>query len=173
MPCPFTKPDNYPDYLKKILKEVEMGQDEDLKKCLCKLTKPLDDDNCYLLDEDKKIALFPGCLVKEEVPGQIFTLKEIMKLYWMTRDITLSMKFIWKYYEGPTVNGSFGGTLSFVDYPVYVNGQMQPLRSKKNIEKVCPLGIYKGDVGELSIIPTPRKKGEEDLILWILMATVI
>jgi hypothetical protein len=163
MPCPLTEPDSYPDYLKKIIKEVEMGNDEDLKKCLCTLVKPLDDDNCYLLDEDKKIALFPGCLVKEEVYGQFFTLKEIMKLYWMTKTFTLSMKFTWSYYEGPTKNGSFGGTLSFVHYPVYVNGQMQPLRSKRNIEKVCPLGIYKGAVGELSIVPTPRKKVGQDL----------
>ena len=156
MPCALTSGEDYPDYLKKILKEIDEGDDEDLKECACKLKSPVTDEGCYILDEDNKVAAFPGCLVKEEVYGQVFTLKEIMKLYWMTKDITLKMDFIWGYFpNGGPFNGSFGGTLSFVE--------MQPLRSKKNIEKVCPLGIYKGAVGELAISPTPRKKGEEDL----------
>lgn len=35
MPCALTSPYNYPDYLKITLKEIEIGDDENLKIAAC------------------------------------------------------------------------------------------------------------------------------------------
>lgn len=149
MPCALTSDADYPDYLKSILKEINAGNDDELKVCACQLKSPADEGGCLILDEDGKIGLFPGCLVIEEAYGQSFTLKEIIKLYWMTKNITLKMDYIWKHTYGGPFYGSFSDTLSFV--------------GEKNIQKVCPPADYRGDYGEITINPTPRKKEQENL----------
>ena len=176
MPCALTSDADYPDYLKKILKEIDIGGDDELKDCACKIITPFTDEGCEILDEDNKVAAFPGCLIvcDNENPcdnsQRPFSLKEIMEMYWKTKSITLSMTFIWSSPDagescpsGTPQTISFSDTLSFVEYPVFINGKMQTLQSKKNIEKVCPLGMYKGYHAEIAISPTPRREGNTDL----------
>ena len=91
MPCALTSNAGYPDYLKKILKEIDIGNDEDLKNCACKLVTPVTDEGCEILDEDNKVGAFPFCstLVTDgvgedtEYPLKL-TLKQAMNLYWQT-----------------------------------------------------------------------------------------
>jgi hypothetical protein len=92
MPCPPVKDYyDYPDYVKKIIKEVEEGKVEKLKACLCKLRTPVDENYCIIKDEDQKVGVFPFCsvLVEDGVGDDTdyplkLTLKEMMKLYWKT-----------------------------------------------------------------------------------------
>ena len=91
MPCALTSDADYPDYLKKILKEIDVGDDEKLKACACKLVTPLTDEGCEILDEDKKLGAFPFCipLVENGVGDNTdyplkLTLKQAMNLYWET-----------------------------------------------------------------------------------------
>lgn len=42
MACSLTSNSNYPDYLKSILKEIDIGNDEDLKDCACGLRSYID-----------------------------------------------------------------------------------------------------------------------------------
>jgi hypothetical protein len=88
---------DYPDYVKKIIKEIENGEDVKLKTCLCKLRTPLDENYCIIKDEDQKVGVFPFCsvLVEDGVGDDTdyplkLTLKEMMKLYWQTTDWTFS-----------------------------------------------------------------------------------
>jgi hypothetical protein len=87
-------PDNYPDYVKKIIKEIELGKDEELKKCLCQLRVPLDDDNCIIRDEDQKWGLFPICWERGGPFGRgtkyplKLTLKQAMLLWWKAYTIS-------------------------------------------------------------------------------------
>ena len=98
-PCPFIKDYyDYPDYVKKLIKEAEQSKDEELQACLCRLRKPLDKDHCIIQDEDNKIVVFPFCL-KEEAPSGLpkgtiadlaLTYKQAMELFWKpVKDKTL------------------------------------------------------------------------------------
>jgi hypothetical protein len=97
-PCPPVKDYyDYPDYVKKIIKEIENGEDVKLRTCLCKLRTPLDENYCIIKDEDQKVGVFPFCsvLVEDGVGDDTdyplkLTLKEMMKLYWQTTDWTFS-----------------------------------------------------------------------------------
>ena len=91
MPCALTEPDNYPDYLKSILKEIEAGNDEKLKACACSLQTPITDEGCPITDSDSKLGAFPFCipLVANGVGDNTdyplkLTLKQAMNLYWQT-----------------------------------------------------------------------------------------
>jgi hypothetical protein len=66
MPCPLTSDLEYPDYVKKILKEIEVGNDQRLKDCACKLKTVVDEEGCPILDEDNKLGLFPFCITDTE-----------------------------------------------------------------------------------------------------------
>lgn len=109
MPCAITSPDNYPDYLKKILKEINVEANKKQKSCACRLVDVLDSEGeCVLLDEDGKKAAFPFCI--EEAPDTVeclegefwgsnvpfldasleVSLKDLMKLYWQTKKIKIN-----------------------------------------------------------------------------------
>jgi hypothetical protein len=95
MPCALTEPDNYPGYLKSILKEIAAGNDDNLKTCACSLTSPVTDEGCVIVDEDGKVGAFPFCcsLVTDGVGNNTsyplkLTLKQAMLLYWQTIDFT-------------------------------------------------------------------------------------
>jgi len=92
MPCAITEPGNYPDYLKAILKEIAVGDDDALKACACSLRSPTTADGCLIVDEDKKVGVFPFCstLVTDGVGDNTeyplkLTLKQAMYLYWQTK----------------------------------------------------------------------------------------
>ena len=98
--CPTIKDyDDYPDYVKKLIKEAELSKDKELQECLCRLRKPLDGNNCIIQDEDKKIVIFPFCLNDEEpifepnsgnIANLALTYKQAMELFWKpVKDKTL------------------------------------------------------------------------------------
>jgi hypothetical protein len=93
MPCALIEPGNYPGYLKSILKEIEVGNDKELKACACQLRSPVTDEGCPIVDENGKIGAFPFCstLVTDGVGDDTayplkLTLKQAMNLYWKTTD---------------------------------------------------------------------------------------
>jgi hypothetical protein len=99
MPCALTEPDNYPDYLKSILKKIAVGNDDDLKACACSdLKSPLTDEGCLITDQDGKVGAFPFCLpIGTPTPGEglqylELTLKQAMTLFWKVKtwEVTLS-----------------------------------------------------------------------------------
>ena len=91
MPCAITEPDNYPDYIKSLLKAIAAGNNTDLKTCACSLRTPVDNEGCPIIGEDGKIGAFPFCITESD--GNTgnntlfpigFTLKELMTIYWGT-----------------------------------------------------------------------------------------
>jgi hypothetical protein len=100
MPCALTEPDNYPDYLKKILKDIEAENDNEAKTCACALTTPTTDEGCFITDSDGKLVAFPFCLTDSPPSLPYYTegvitsiglsYKDAMKLYWSK---TINMKF--------------------------------------------------------------------------------
>lgn len=83
---------DYPDYLKKLIKEAGLDDNDELKKCICKMRTPLDADYCIIKDEDQKVGVFPFCseLVESGVGDNTeyplkLTLKQAMNLYWKTK----------------------------------------------------------------------------------------
>ena len=102
MPCALTETDNYPDYLKKILKEIDVGDDDELKDCACKLVTPTTDEGCPITDSDGKLVAFPFCL-SDTNPNlgneNVFYISDIgmsykdaMKLYWKRDPINISFQ---------------------------------------------------------------------------------
>lgn len=92
MPCsPEKDYYDYPDYLKKIIKEIEADKDEQLKACLCYLRTPLTEEFCIVKDEDKKVVAFPFCLREDDpnfdpndgvIANLALTYKQAMELFW-------------------------------------------------------------------------------------------
>lgn len=105
MPCGLTSNLQYPNYLKSVLKEIEVGNDETLKTAACKLKTPITTEGCVILDEDDKASLFPFCTVNtEEDPMEMtsddplfikrypvgFTPKELMEFFWLYQNYKIS-----------------------------------------------------------------------------------
>jgi len=97
MPCALTEPTNYPAYLQTILKEINAGNNDDLKDCACSLRSPVNDEGCPIIDEDGKIGAFPFCcpLVTTGVGANTnyplkLTLKQAMLLYWQVKSFNHS-----------------------------------------------------------------------------------
>jgi hypothetical protein len=93
MPCALTEPGDYPNYLKDILKQINIENNGDLKICACSLRSPVTDEGCLIVDEDGKVGAFPFCssLVESGVGDDTayplkLTLKQAMNLYWKTTD---------------------------------------------------------------------------------------
>jgi hypothetical protein len=92
MGCALTEPNNYPDYLKKILKEIDVGKDTDLKTCACSLVSPKTDDGCLAVDSNGKIGAFPSCIFNDPPEYLKFfgSLQDIMNLYWRVKKFSVS-----------------------------------------------------------------------------------
>jgi hypothetical protein len=107
MPCPLLGSDNYPDYIKKILQEINAGNDDELKTCACLLKTVLDDQHeCAEPMTDGKLALFPFCIIDTEtdpttisVAGNPYSywpfpigisLDDLMLLYWQNYNISIN-----------------------------------------------------------------------------------
>jgi hypothetical protein len=95
MPCAITEPGNYPDYIKTILKDIAVGNDDALKACACSLKSPVNDDGCLILDSDGKVGAFQGCADPGSLTIDEFSLnlKDTMSAFWRVK--------AWKY----TING--------------------------------------------------------------------
>ena len=103
MPCALTETDkDYPDYLKKILKEIDVGNDDELKDCACSLKTLTTDEGCPITDSDGKLVAFPFCL-NDTNPNlgneNVFYISDIgmsykdaMKLYWKRDPINISFQ---------------------------------------------------------------------------------
>jgi len=100
MPCALTEPDNYPDYLKSILKEIDAGSDDELKDCACDLKSPVDDEGCLIVDENNKIGGFPFCIAEGNNVGPTtprplgFSMKQIMRMYWLESFFPIQMHYL-------------------------------------------------------------------------------
>jgi hypothetical protein len=91
MACALVQPDEYPDFMKNLIKLINDGNDEELKTCVCNMRSPKSADGCALVDVDKKLGLFPFCVTESDgIIGDNtlwpigFTLKELMEVYWGT-----------------------------------------------------------------------------------------
>jgi hypothetical protein len=95
MPCALTEPGDYPDYIKSILKKIEVENDNTLKACACSLRSPVNDDGCLILDSDGKLGAFPFCIAPGNLDLDEFSLdlKDAMSAFWRVK--------AWKY----TING--------------------------------------------------------------------
>lgn len=102
MPCALTSPNDYPDYLKIILKEIELGNDENLKIAACSLQAPITQEGCPIVDENGKIGAFPFCWTYTNDPTLIgdgtfnplkLTLKDAMNLYWQTKSFEQKISY--------------------------------------------------------------------------------
>lgn len=86
MACGLTSDADYPDYLKRILKEINVGNDDALKNCACSLRTPTTDEGCPATDEDGKVGAFTSCIQTALDPANCpWTLKEAMAIYWRVR----------------------------------------------------------------------------------------
>jgi hypothetical protein len=183
MPCALTEPSNYPDYLKKILKEIAVGDDDTLKACACSLRSPTTEDGCLIVDEDKKVGAFPFCCqLTTDDPLEIvaggeywfysikLTLRQMMKLYWNTKKAT-SMT----YRNGPCgppipFSASCGEVYSDVQEPkkrVCSTGISFSIAAINNYTHQCNPenngGIFSLFIGSYGGYPScyMRKEGEE------------
>jgi hypothetical protein len=139
MACALTEPGAYPDYLKGILKEINAGNNDDLKTCACSLKSPVTDEGCSIVDENEKVGAFPFCctLVTDGVGDDTdyplkLTLKQAMNLYWQTT----SWNFVAQSNSascGNSRNHNFTGSKRIT---VNISNEVGPPPPKKNL--VCP-----------------------------------
>lgn len=154
MPCALTSPDNYPDYLEGILKEIDAGNDENLKACACSLKTPTTDEGCPIVDEDGKIGGFPFCipLVENGFGLDTFyplklTLKEAMRFYWLSRWSTLSVEILSAYVDpwfscpGPPIIRCLSGSKTFKESVSSLDFTFNGSILNNNTSKVCP-GLF-------------------------------
>lgn len=101
MPC--TSNLKYPSYIKSIISEINAGNDNNLKNCLCSNKEPTDEDGCPILDEDGNVGFFPFCIpiVDDGVGDDTnyplkLTLKQAMNLYWKVKSWTFKASDITK-----------------------------------------------------------------------------
>lgn len=143
MPCALTSNDNYPDYLKRALREIETENNYSLKDAACSLRTPLALEGCPIIDNDQKIGAFPFCwttLEDESLvgPGTLypigFSLKQVMQLYWTSKQFnhvinsyTLSLLG----YACPEI----GCCTDFVQCPCLQ--KCNPIKYKKYISEEC------------------------------------
>jgi hypothetical protein len=147
-------PDNYPDYVKKIFKEVAEGKEKNLKVCMCKLRIPLDDDFCMIKDEDKKWAIFPFCTeYHPEEDGEPqdysfikFTIKEAMEFYWKTKRLNITIDYLtWNcdrcspyHFDGCCIEVPRSETVKLRRYYLPDDNAIELKEVTKAKELVCP-----------------------------------
>lgn len=90
MPCGSNQNASFPSYLTSILKDINNGNDTDLKSCACLLKIPTTSAGCFITDSNGKNGAFPFCLING-VPEETgpdteypvsFNLADLMKWYW-------------------------------------------------------------------------------------------
>lgn len=106
MPCSSTGSSNYPIYINDLLKQINVGNDYQLKSCACQLKTVVDSDGCPILDEDGKMGIFPFCINDDPSPTILcgdgssvpfseqytkLTLKQLMTLYWRVKKIKTNL----------------------------------------------------------------------------------
>ena len=122
MPCALISDADYPDYIKKMLKIINVGDDNTLKACACSLRSPVTDEGCPVVDEDGKIGLFPFCVTQAGQVGNNtsnpvgMSLKDVMTLYWKPKTFRIVEDWHTRWGDGDqydvTVNGSTNVNLS-------------------------------------------------------------
>jgi hypothetical protein len=134
MGCALTEPDDYPNYLKKILKEIELGNDKKLKACACSLITPVNNDGCPILDSNKKIAAFPFCIEEVEsiTEGFIGTLEQMMTIWWRVKKWKIKI-------SGYSVDLDNGYTYIFNDIDYEIDPIAYPIKQEG---LVCADGFY-------------------------------
>jgi len=137
MPCALTEPGNYPDYLKKILSIIDVGNDNDLKACACSLRSPVNSEGCLILDSDNKIGAIPTCFAGEcgFCHGLVTTnLSDLMEIYWKVKSwkITASGGFVTS--DETPASVSYSGSFGLI--------RENPIISQKNL--VCIAASFGG-----------------------------
>ena len=96
MPCPSVSNTNYPDYIKKILKQIDVVNNQQLKNCACQLKSPLSEEGCAILGPDNKAGIFNNCIT--EVTPYSYDLNlltgsisDLMKLIWTVKNWKFSV----------------------------------------------------------------------------------
>jgi len=172
MPCAIAEPGNYPDYLKKILKEIEVGNDDEANACACNLITPLTDEGCPITVENGKLLAFPFCLDTEppDVDPNLYvydlalTYEQAMKFYWAR-----TMKVEYVINASATVSQADGicgspGPAEFT-WRTAIEGSTQLVQTPKQL--VCAIGKGARAVGykPAGIIQEPCGPNETCIIL--------
>ena len=104
MACGLTSGADYPDYLKRILKIIDVGNDTDLKACACSLISPLATEGCPApaIGGDGKIGAFPFC-TQESADSKyaIWSLEKAMETYWRVRTWSFTANGVERWYDYP------------------------------------------------------------------------
>jgi hypothetical protein len=140
MPCALTEPENYPDYLKTILKTIEFGNDDKLKTCACLLKSPVNGDGCIALDENQKIGAFPACMYPIDNNSTI-SLKTLMEMYWTVKTWRLNFNGTASCPAGFGQNYAYSFSDALIEpiiYTPYLNDQCCPYeQAQDKKELVC------------------------------------
>jgi hypothetical protein len=92
MACDATSNSNYPNYLKNILGTIAVGNNNDLKACVCSLRSPVNADGCLALDSNGKVGAFTQCIEPASSPDECpWTLEKAMEMYWLVKTWTFSV----------------------------------------------------------------------------------
>lgn len=172
MPCALVDNADYPDYLKAILKEIELGNDDKLKACACQLRTPINEEGCPIYDENDKLAAFPFCVPKVNISAvgddTLYPLKlklhQASKLFWKLESIKGKFYHAGFYRtSGGFYNGSIGGggsaLINIKDFNCDPNSTLSaivddefnsttPCDVKRYMKRVCsPTSVLFGGTG--------------------------
>lgn len=150
MACSLTSNSNYPDYLKSILKEIDIGKDDDLKDCACGLRSYIDVNvKPYVLPycvtsvngEDNELYTVLNDYIISQ--GGTTTLQPIdpqkmMELQFKYKDFTLNIKG--NGYPPTTCEGEFPSVAS-VDFSGDIKLEKGP---ESRLHQVCNMFYFAG-----------------------------
>jgi hypothetical protein len=132
-----------PSYLRKILAEINNGDNEELKTCACQMQiVRAANEGCIIVDENNRVALFPFCLINgvppETGPGTnypiSFNLADFTKWYW-TGD-KFRIKFTWS----GTERGDCGRYGVFTQTSDFGPQESEFITEKDQKKRVCNIG---------------------------------
>jgi len=142
MPCPLIEPDNYPDYIKRILKTIDVGDDKQLKDCACSLRSPLTTEGCPAIDGDGKIGLLPFCVEEsEDSKHALWSLEKVMEMYWRVRTWRFTANGVERVYQDPDDGEDYDVPFSTtIEGVTSTDGDGNTITKQEKL--VCPAGFY-------------------------------
>jgi hypothetical protein len=142
MACGATSNSNYPDYLKNILNKIAVGNDDNLKACVCSLKSPLTTEGCPAMGADGKIGAFPFC-TQESADSKyaLWSLEKAMETYWQVRTWSFTGNGVERTYnfpeDGQNTDAPFSTSIENI---VSVDGDYNPNTKHENL--VCSNAFY-------------------------------
>lgn len=115
MPCPIIDNQKFPDYLERVLKRIQVENDNNLKSCACQLATPAV-DGCPIIFDSNKAGAFKGCLNRDD--SLVYTVydafntsetsitesKDSMAIWWLLKSIQFTST--WSIYINEWNQGS-------------------------------------------------------------------